>query len=71
MNVIKFSRWDPFRDMFAAQDRLSRFLSHDAVAQPQFFICSRPVDPQNGQVISRTKARFNHRLAQQRGARRK
>ena len=30
MNVIKFSRWDPFRDMFAAQDRFSRFLSHDA-----------------------------------------
>ncbi len=30
MNVIKFSRWDPFRDMFAAQDRLGRFLSHDA-----------------------------------------
>ena len=30
MNVIKFSRWDPFRDMFAVQDRLSRFMSHDA-----------------------------------------
>jgi HSP20 family protein len=30
MNLIKFSNWDPFRDMFATQDRLSRFLSHDA-----------------------------------------
>ena len=29
MNLIKFSRWDPFRDMVAAQDRLSRFLSPD------------------------------------------
>jgi len=30
MNLIKFSRWDPFRDMVATQDRLNRFLSHDA-----------------------------------------
>jgi HSP20 family protein len=35
MNLIKFSRWDPFRDMFAAQDRLGRFLSPDAgIATP-------------------------------------
>jgi len=32
MNLVKFSRWDPFRDMFAAQDRLNRFLAHDAGA---------------------------------------
>lgn len=30
MNLVKFSRWDPFRDMVTAQDRLNRFLSNDA-----------------------------------------
>jgi HSP20 family protein len=30
MNLIKFSRWDPFRDMAAAQERFNRFLTHDS-----------------------------------------
>ena len=30
MSLIKFSRWDPFRDMVAAQERFNRFLTHDS-----------------------------------------